>query len=127
MSKPFKTLDEQISILKSRGLIIPDEEAAKLSLLCNNYYNVINYYSKFFMVGGADNYLPDVSFNEILSVYYFDKEIKSIFLKATIDIEKWDTGIHLDCFNSCIEIFLDGTNSWGRMYSSFCVCDRLCG
>lgn len=41
MSKPFKTLDEQISILKSRGLIIPDEEAAKLSLLCNNYYNVI--------------------------------------------------------------------------------------
>ena len=49
MSKPFKTLDEQISILKSRGLIIPDEEAAKLSLLCNNYYNVINYYSKLYI------------------------------------------------------------------------------
>lgn len=27
-------------------------------------------------------------------------------------LRKWDTGIHLDCFNSCIEIFLDGTNSW---------------
>lgn len=23
-------------------------------------------------------------------------------------LRKWDTGIHLDCFNSCIEIFLDG-------------------
>ncbi len=57
MSKPFKTLDEQISILKSRGLIIPDEEAAKLSLLCNNYYNVINYYSKFFMVEQIITYL----------------------------------------------------------------------
>lgn len=22
-------------------------------------------------------------------------------------LRKWDTGIHLDCFNSCIEIFLD--------------------
>ena len=88
MSKPFKTLDEQISILKSRGLIVHDDESAKLSLLCNNYYNVINYYSKFFMIPGTDNYLHDVSFNEILSVYYFDKEIKSIFLKATIDIEK---------------------------------------
>ena len=43
MSKPFKTLDEQISILKSRGLIVHDDESAKLSLLCNNYYNVINY------------------------------------------------------------------------------------
>lgn len=35
------------------------------------------------MIPGTDNYLHDVSFNEILSVYYFDKEIKSIFLKAT--------------------------------------------
>ena len=56
MSKPFKTLDEQISILKSRGLIVHDDESAKLSLLCNNYYNVINYYSKFFMIPGTDNY-----------------------------------------------------------------------
>lgn len=108
MSKPFKTLDEQISILKSRGLIIPDEEAAKLSLLCNNYYNVINYYSKFFMVGGTDNYLPDVSFNEILSVYYFDKEIKSIFLKATIDIEK--------CLKSMIAYYFSEAHSEDYSY-----------
>ena len=108
MSKPFKTLDEQISILKSRGLIIPDEEAAKLSLLCNNYYNVINYYSKFFMVGGTDNYLPDVSFNQILSVYYFDKEIKSIFLKATIDIEK--------CLKSMIAYYFSEAHSEDYSY-----------
>lgn len=30
MSKPFKTLDEQIGILKSRGLIVHDDESAKL-------------------------------------------------------------------------------------------------
>lgn len=29
-------------------------------------------------------------------------------------LRKWDTGIHLDCFNSCIEIFLDGTKSVGE-------------
>lgn len=28
-------------------------------------------------------------------------------------LRKWDTGIHLDCFNSCIEIFLDGTKQTG--------------
>lgn len=27
---------------------------------------------------------------------------------------KWDTGIHLDCFKSCIEIFLDGTKQAGE-------------
>lgn len=29
-------------------------------------------------------------------------------------LRKWDTGIHLDCFKSCIEIFLDGTKSVGE-------------
>ena len=29
-------------------------------------------------------------------------------------LRKWDTGIHLDRFNSCIEIFLDGTKLAGE-------------
>lgn len=29
-------------------------------------------------------------------------------------LRKWNTGIHLDCFNSCIEIFLDGTKPVGE-------------
>ena len=29
-------------------------------------------------------------------------------------LRKWNTGIHLDCFNSCIEIFLNGTKSVGE-------------
>ena len=29
-------------------------------------------------------------------------------------LRKWDTGIHLDCFKSCIEIFLDGTKQLGK-------------
>ena len=41
--KEFKTLDEQIAILRSRGLTIPDEQAAKKFLLYNNYYRVSGY------------------------------------------------------------------------------------
>lgn len=62
-------------------------ESAKLSLLCNNYYNVINYYSKIFMIPGTDNYLHDVSFNEILLQFIILIKVKSIFLKATIDMK----------------------------------------
>ena len=37
MEKIFKTLDEQISILKNKGLIIEDENGAKDILLRENY------------------------------------------------------------------------------------------
>lgn len=47
--KEFKTIDEQIQILKSRNLTIPDEQRAKDYLLSNNYYNIINGYSKPFL------------------------------------------------------------------------------
>lgn len=50
--KPFSTLTEQVDILKSRGMIIEDEEKAKCILLRENYYNVINGYKKPFLLFG---------------------------------------------------------------------------
>ena len=38
--KEFKTIDEQIDILKSRGLSIPDEGLARQFLMRNNYYRI---------------------------------------------------------------------------------------
>lgn len=38
--KPFKTIEEQISILKDRGLDIEDEESVKKSLSNLNYYRL---------------------------------------------------------------------------------------
>ena len=36
--KQFKTIDEQVEILKDKGLTIPDEEKAKKILLRENYF-----------------------------------------------------------------------------------------
>ncbi|EGO8441344.1 Abi family protein, partial [Enterococcus faecalis] len=47
--KPFKTLDEQIIILRNRGLVISDDEVTKSILLRENYYNVINGYKDIFI------------------------------------------------------------------------------
>ena len=87
MAKPFKTLEEQVELMKNRGLYFDDEEKAKSYLLLNNYYNVINYYSKFFM-NGNDYYINEATFDEVSHVYYFDKEIKGIFFKTIMEIEK---------------------------------------
>lgn len=82
--KPFKDLNEQLSILHSRGLKINDYKKAKQYLLTNNYYNVINGYSKFFTLPGTDTYKSGSQFNEVVSLYEFDLQITSIFLDSII-------------------------------------------
>ena len=84
--KEFKSLDEQIALLKRRGMIIPDEERAKLYLLTNNYYNIINGYSKYFPCKG-DRYTSHTTFDEVTHLYLFDKEIKQSFLNAILTAE----------------------------------------
>lgn len=85
--KNFKTIDEQLKILKSRGLNIPDETYAYNYLLTNNYYNIINGYSKYFMENNKQKYLNEASFNEISSLYFFDKQIKKTFFEAILNCE----------------------------------------
>ena len=43
MNKIFKTLDQQIEILKSRNLVINDEEHARNVLLRENYFFINGY------------------------------------------------------------------------------------
>ena len=93
MSKPFKTVEEQIEILKSRGLIIKDEERALSFLKHNNYYELINGYKDFFIDKNKteeekkDVYRNDIAFEDIVSLYEFDFETRAIILKGILKIE----------------------------------------
>ena len=44
--KDFKTIDEQIELLRSRGLSIEEEAEAKAFLLRSNYYRVSGWPTK---------------------------------------------------------------------------------
>lgn len=85
-TKDFKTIDEQIDILNQRGLIIPNLEQARCYLLTNNYYNIINGYSKPFLKS-KDRYIDKSTFDEVINLYFFDKQIKQCLFNAIIDIE----------------------------------------
>lgn len=93
MSKPFKTVEEQMEILKSRGLIIKDEERALSFLKNNNYYELINGYKDFFIDKNKteeekkDVYRNDIAFEDIVSLYEFDFETRAIILKGILKIE----------------------------------------
>lgn len=84
--KSFSSLDKQLEILRSRGLSIKDSDKAIKYLLTNNYYNVINTYSKYFQ-SSLDVFIEGVDFDEITQLKLFDKEIKNIIFKSILEAE----------------------------------------
>lgn len=87
--KDFKTIDEQVDILKQRGVIISDENFVKVKLEENNYYNVVNGYKDIFIDSTqvTEKYYSDVTFEEIYALYTFDRNLRNIFLSYIIEIE----------------------------------------
>lgn len=84
MPKDFKTLKEQIEILKSRGLIINDEKIAEEFLLYNNYYRISGYS---LTLRDHDKFFPNATFQNIIDIYLFDYELRHILLKYLEKIE----------------------------------------
>lgn len=95
--KPFSSLDEQIEILQSRKLQIDDIQDAKNYLLNNNYYNVVNLYSKV-LLENSNRYIVGSTFAEIKALHILDTEIKSTILKYLIQAEKHFKSIFSYCF-----------------------------
>lgn len=88
MEKDFKTIDEQIKILKSRNIIIENYEKTYKILEKNNYYYLINGYKDLFLNEKyEDTYINNTKIEEIFSIYQFDKNIKINFLKYILLIE----------------------------------------
>ena len=76
-TKDFKTIDEQLEILRSRGLIIDDENIAKEFLLYNNYY-LISGYS--LTLRKNNIFSKSASFQNIIDIYNFDHEFRHVIL-----------------------------------------------
>lgn len=85
--KDFKTVEEQINLLKSRNIIFNDEENARKILLNNNYYNVINGYKDLFLDFNRMVYRVGTSFEEIYALYEFDRQLRNIFLEYILKFE----------------------------------------
>ena len=82
--KGFKTLDEQLDILASRGLTINQREYAKRFLLHNNYYRVSGYS---LTLRNNDVFYKEATFQNIVDIYCFDQELRHILLKYIEKIE----------------------------------------
>ncbi|KGL46258.1 hypothetical protein EP56_02330 [Listeriaceae bacterium FSL A5-0209] len=85
--KPFKTHNVQLKILRDRGLEVPSK--AKRILEKENYYNVINGYKTSFLQKNCstEKYIAGSHFDEIYSLYNFDRDLRQIFLEYILIFE----------------------------------------
>ena len=88
MYKKFLTYEQQIEHLQSKGLCIPDKQNAATILEQIGYFPLIEAYKKGFLHKPSGQFLYGVTFDEIVCFYKFDEELRSLFLKYILHIER---------------------------------------
>ena len=83
-TKKFKSTDEQITLLQSRGLQISNLNDARTFLYRNNYYRVSGYS---LTLRNHDVFFKNAEFQNIVDIYEFDHDLRHILLKYIEIIE----------------------------------------
>lgn len=86
-NKESRSIQEQIDLLKHRGMIIEDEEFAHLYLSHISYYRLKGYWWD--MQKDKDNHVfqKGSRFEDVIARYFFDKELRLILFDAIEAIE----------------------------------------
>lgn len=92
--KEHKTFNQQLTILRNRGVVVPTNGKPKRFLEQENYYNVINGYKDLFLVKDSNNrpvepeiYQKGTHFNELKALFLFDRELRILLLKYLLIFE----------------------------------------
>ena len=86
-NKVFKNLDEQIEILKDKGLIINDINYAKEVLLRENYFFIMGYRHLFIKHDSSRKFIDGTTFDELYSLFVFDRMFRNIIFKNILIVE----------------------------------------
>jgi abortive infection bacteriophage resistance protein len=86
-TKPPLAVQEQINLLKSRGLQIPDEARATRYLQNISYYRLSGYMYPFLADAKQHQFKKGTVFEDILDLYRFDRELRLLVFSAIEKIE----------------------------------------
>ena len=87
VSKPALTYQQQLDLLKSRGLVVPDEPFALHCLEHLNYYRLSAYRFSFALPGNPDQFRSGATFTQLWDLYHFDRNLRSLVLEACKRVE----------------------------------------
>lgn len=89
--KPFRTHNDLIKLLESRGMDFsaPNSKGtAKKNLQRIGYYNLINgYATPFYDSSLQDTFLNGTTLDEIMSLYLFDRKMREVLLRYILPVE----------------------------------------
>lgn len=77
MAKSFKSIEQQIELLKERGLIIQNEDYAYKVLSQISYYRLSGYT---LTLRENDIFYKNITLEQVINIYHFDAELRSILL-----------------------------------------------
>ena len=80
-AKIFKTIDEQIEILRSKGMVFEDYDKAREILLRENYF-FLNGYRSPFLMNGTKRFIEGTTFEELYSLFTFDRFFRNIIFSS---------------------------------------------
>lgn len=86
-NKLFKTLEEQIDILRAKGLTVEDIEDAKKVLLRENYFFLSGYRHLFFRSKNDKRFIEGTTFEELYAMFSFDRSLRNILFQYILIIE----------------------------------------
>ena len=77
----------QLSMLQQRGLIISDRDLALKLLSSISYFRLASYWKRFEIDTNTHQFVNGTRLEDIISLYNFDKELRTIIFTAIQDIE----------------------------------------
>ncbi|MCH2557841.1 MAG: Abi family protein [Alcanivorax sp.] len=86
-NKPARTLDEQVTLLRERGLRIDDRQRARHYLKHLNYYRLTAYWLPFEAEHQTHQFEDGACFEDVLNLYVFDREFRLLLLDAIERVE----------------------------------------
>ena len=86
-TKPPRTYEDQVAILKKRGLSISSDDDAVRWLKRVNYYRLSAYFIPFQEPRPSDSFLPGTTFDRVIDLYIFDCRLRNLFMIAMERIE----------------------------------------
>lgn len=87
--KPYTDIDEQIGILRSRGLATSEETA--YALRREGYYSIVNGYKDPFLdtrqSDREERYVTGTTFDQLYTLFRFDRRFRELMFKAILQAE----------------------------------------
>lgn len=87
-AKKFSSYEEQIRLLEEKKIKIQDKAYAEKMLQQIGYFPLMGGYKHLFRIPNTKRYKEGTAFEEIVSLYQFDTELRELFFRYLLEIER---------------------------------------